>query len=400
MSDISKSAPKCLYCGNNPVPHRMTYLSQSLGAYFGARKGRRPMSTIERFMRAQEDWVIRMCFAFFRLLWIGRFLPTGEPISDRSRVIWDEAKQRGMTIEQAWFLGKPSEHFRVHDGMRWHYYMSVPFPKSYLPDHSWMDSKVLLKEFFMEKGVRVPGGGRARTLTEAHALFDTLTKPVIVKPEIGSRGRHTITHIYTHDELERFFPIAQMLSKYVVVEEHLRGSVYRATYVNGEIVGILRGDPPRVTGDGTKTIRELIGLKNANKHERQKDFIVKETTHLFLARQGYILESVLPHGVTIDLTEKIGLSYGGFAAEDYPYTHPKLLAALTHAGDLLGLPLVGFDFISEDITKDPETVRWGIIESNTLPFIDLHHFPVEGEPINVAAKVWDMWDTSSSRSLS
>lgn len=98
MSDISKSAPKCLYCGNNPVPHRMTYLSQSLGAYFGARKGRRPMSTIERFMRAQEDWVIRMCFAFFRLLWIGRFLPTGEPISDRSRVIWDEAKQRGMTI--------------------------------------------------------------------------------------------------------------------------------------------------------------------------------------------------------------------------------------------------------------------------------------------------------------
>ena len=85
------------------------------------------------------------------------------------------------------------------------------------------------------------------------------------------------------------------------------------------------------------------------------------------------------------------MSYGGDAVEDYPITHLKLLEQLKKAGDVLGAPIVGFDFISEDITKDPDTVGWGIIEANSMPFIDLHHDPREGTPINVAAKVWDLW---------
>lgn len=392
MSDTSMPTNRCAYCGNNPVSHRITYLSQTCAAYVGALKGRRNLNAFERFVQKQEDWVVRGCFLFFRICGLGYFTPEAKPISDRSRVIWDEAVRRGKRIEQAWFFRKPSEHYRVHDGKRWHYFMSIPFPLTYLQPGTWMDSKALLKEFFLEKRVMIPRGGRARNLGEALTIFDAVSKPVILKPEIGSRGRHTITHIYTKEELETYFPIAQTLCKYVVVEEHLHGSVYRATYVNGDVVGVLRGDPPRITGNGVSTISELIHDKNETKHERQKAFVVRDATHAFLGRQGYMLDTVLPLGTTIDLIEKIGLSYGGFAAEDFHYAHPKLLQVLREAGDLLKLPIVGFDFISEDITQDPDTVRWGIIESNTLPFIDLHHFPVEGEPINVAAKVWDMWE--------
>lgn len=270
--------------------------------------------------------------------------------------------------------------------------MSLPIPPILTRNsQTWMDDKVLLKNFFMERGVSVPKGGRATSVRSAMRIFDSVQKPVIVKPQIGSRGRHTVTHIYTKDELEKAFLIAQQLCHFVVVEEHLTGSVYRGTYVGGEVAGILRGDPPRVTGDGVLTIRELILEKNRNKHERQKDFVSTDATPFFLKRQGYALDTVLRDGVTIDLVEKIGLSYGGFAAEDFDIAHPKLLTYLKEAGDYLETPIVGFDFISEDITKDPDTVRWGIIEGNSLPFIDLHHFPVEGRSRNVAAKVWDLW---------
>jgi D-alanine-D-alanine ligase-like ATP-grasp enzyme len=155
---------------------------------------------------------------------------------------------------------------------------------------------------------------------------------------------------------------------------------------------VLRGDPPRVTGDGASSVRELIAQKNANRPKEVHEVEEKQTVEECLERQGYTYDSILENDKRIDLLEKIGLSYGGDAVEEFPNTHPKLLAELKRAGDLLNIPLVGFDFISEDITKDPSEVRWGIIEANSMPFIDLHHDPRAGTPINVAAKVWDLWD--------
>jgi hypothetical protein len=52
--------------------------------------------------------------------------------------------------------------------------------------------------------------------------------------------------------------------------------------------------------------------------------------------------------------------------------------------------ILGFDFITPSVEVDPDTVRWGIIECNSVPFINLHHDPLIGDPVNVAAKVWDL----------
>jgi hypothetical protein len=44
-----------------------------------------------------------------------------------------------------------------------------------------------------------------------------------------------------------------------------------------------------------------------------------------------------------------------------------------------------------DIKKSwVETPRCGVIECNSLPFIDLHHFPLQGKPRNIAAAVWNV----------
>ena len=62
---------------------------------------------------------------------------------------------------------------------------------------------------------------------------------------------------------------------------------------------------------------------------------------------------------------------------------------------LISAPVLGFDLIIKDPTLDPDTMKWGIIECNSLPFIDLHYFALEGTPINLAEKVWDLWSIPS-----
>ena len=77
---------------------------------------------------------------------------------------------------------------------------------------------------------------------------------------------------------------------------------------------------------------------------------------------------------------------------------------LEHVAKFLNDPLIGVDFIIEDITKSwREPARnassitgaggeqhSGIIECNSLPFIDLHHYPLFGQPNNIAGKLWDL----------
>lgn len=384
-----QKAHSCLYCGNNPTNHFLSRTFQTI-ASLGE-----PLEFLALF--CMRGFMVQFLHNTFVRPWIGtlEFIhmvqfqnDSNKACSDRSKVIWEEAERRGITMQQMTIANKPVEQYRIkQDGKRF-YFSSIPIPlEADRQSYIWMDSKVRLKAFFLQQGVSVPQGGKARSKKKALEIFNRIQKPVIVKPENGSRGRHSLTNLTTEAEFLRAFAIAQQLSKSVVVEEHLFGSVYRATYVGGVVAGILRGDPPRITGNGSATIATLIAEKNATKPDRVKDVVVSDVIIEFLGKQGYTLQSVLEQHKTIDLIEKIGLGYGGNSSEDTPLAHPKLLAKLKRAGDLLNTPLVGFDFISEDISKDPDTVRWGIIEANSMPFIDLHHFPREGTPVNVASKV-------------
>ncbi|OGK48886.1 hypothetical protein A3A56_01620 [Candidatus Roizmanbacteria bacterium RIFCSPLOWO2_01_FULL_40_32] len=312
--------------------------------------------------------------------------------TDRTKVIWNEAKKRGIEMQGITFLGKPLEHHRAKIKGKWESFESLPIPPYLnIDSYMWMDDKAQLKTFFNKNTIPTPSGKNATTQREALNIFKRGTAPFIVKPQAGSRGRHTTTHIYTEDEMITAFKSAKKLCHFVIVEEQLMGSIYRATYINGKVVGVVRGDPPRIIGDGKHMVKELIVLKNMSKHKKVNDVLINQNLQYFLKRQQVTLQSILEKGRILDLSEKIGISYGGFAAEEFPKTHPKIIQKIKEAGDLLNAPIIGFDVIIEDITADPKSQRWGIIEANSLPFIDLHHFPLEGKSINVASLVWDLW---------
>ncbi len=382
---------KCLYCGNNPVPHRLTWFNETMTVVLA------PVS--RRFMNGPIAGAILAPFEALgrpigrlaeRLGLIAYHSAPSDRTNDRAKFLWEEADRRGIMMERAVVLGRDNDQYRATIKGKRLTFSGLPRPEGYPGSAEWwMDDKGALRRRLEAAGMPMPRGGYFSRYRPLLKLFRQLEKPVIIKPRLGSRGRHTTTHIHTEEQLEKAFRLAKQLCHWVIMEEHLIGSVYRGTLIDGKLAGVLGGHPPRVTGDGEHTIRELIAIKNQNRSDLIHDFIITEYTPEFLSRTGRTLDDVLPVGETIDLTEKIGVSYGGHSFEITEETHPETKRILEEAAAAVGDPMIGFDFIIEDIAGSPHGQKWGIIECNGLPFINLHHDPVEGKPQNVAKRVWD-----------
>jgi cyanophycin synthetase len=257
-----------------------------------------------------------------------------------------------------------------------------------------MDNKGTMKIKFLKEGLPVARGGAAFTKKKALQIFNSITKPVITKPNLGSRSRHTMIHLNTEKELIIGFKKAKKLSPLVIIEEELRGYLFRGTLIGGKLIGVVRRDQPEVKGDGLHTLRELLEEENKRPERAGPIFhkiIVDKETNAELERQKIKLDDIVEKGKVITFSQKTSRGCGGTTTEITDITHPDNVEMLEHVGKFLADPLIGVDFIIEDITKSwREEQHCGIIECNSLPFIDLHHYPLFGKPNNVAGALWDL----------
>jgi cyanophycin synthetase len=381
----------CLACGNNQTNHTLSWLSQTLAVITLPVQLFLAKSFLAGLASAITDPVLNSFVRFYRTIGVLKVnIDPTKTVNQRGKVLWEEAIRRGIPMHNFFMFGKPVDLYGATVKGKKFYFNGLPRPKR-TPKQSewWADDKYLLKLALQEARVPVSHGASFSEFEPLLKKFHELETPVIIKPRLGSRGRHTTTHITNEDELKKAFICAKQMCYWVVMEEHLIGSVYRGTCINERLAGVLRGDPPRITGDSTHTISELVEIKNKQRHAEVKDVSISQEHINFLGRLGLTINSILPSGKTVDLTEKIGINYGGCAAEVTDITHSEIKKILEKAAEAVGDPIIGFDFIIEQISEDPSKQKWGFIECNGLPFINLHYDPIEGETNNVASPLWD-----------
>lgn len=385
----------CSACGTSPVNHRVARFFNIVDEVIE--------KTIKKFFLSlrlpYENILVDQTFVWltqiFYILGLVRYSSDNKKaLSGRSELIWEEALRREIPMEQIVFCGKHIEQYRAYLNGRWFYFTSLPIPP-WLPqkDYDWADDKLVFADWAETAELPVPKVRLVTSWESAQDAFNELAKPVIIKPRLGSRGRHTTTNISTLSDLRTAYNLACEIARELVIEEHLFGSVCRATVIDGKLVGFFSANPPKIHGDGSHTVSELIAEKNKTRDELLGAVEITEDLTSFIARRGYTLDSVLSEGVSLDLSAKTGRFYGGHTKEMLPDIHPKMHAIFEKAGALINAPVIGIDLITVDPTIDPDTVRWGIIECNSLPFIDLHYYAYEGERIDLAKNVWDLWIT-------
>ncbi len=400
---VKKSCPDC---GNAPVNHTIEWTSNVLSVIV------EPLSyPMERIWRAIEpvvgpflsDTISPILFKVFTTVGLGKITyAPNEKTGGRARILWEEAIRRGIDMYEFHLFGIGQELFVATYNGKTKCFEGLPRPGAKdSPGLAYMDDKEIVRERFAAGGIPVARGGVAMREHSAKKLFKTLRTPVVVKPEIGSRSRHTTTHIMTETEVVSAFDKAWQLCPWVIIEEEDVGFVYRGTVIGGKLFAVLRREPPMVIGDGVHTIAELVALENKNPRRDGKIFhtlTIDEDAKAELARQKISLEDIPAEGASVMLSQKASRGLGGGATDVTDTTHPDNKKMLEDAVAILQDPLVGIDFIIPDVTKSwKEQERCGIIECNSMPFIDLHEFPLIGEPRNAAVALWDIVFPTSSK---
>lgn len=325
-----------------------------------------------------------------------------DKLTGRALCFWRECESRGIKVWEFQLFGIGRELFVAE-------WRGKKLAFDYLPRPGnrestslyWMDDKGRMRTEFQKAGIPVANGGKYSSWKKISDAFETLTKPVIIKPHTGSRSRHTTTHIETLEGLRTAFDKAKQLSPYVIMEEEHKGFVYRGTIIGGEVVGVIRREPAHVVGDGVSTVFELIEKENANPMRNGDIFhkiILGDEAEEEMQRQKLKLSDVSERGTIITLSQKSSRGLGGGITDVTDVIHPDNLEILKNINEVLRDPLVGVDFMIEDIERSwREQNRCGVIECNSMPFIELHLFPLRGQARDTASALCDLVFPGSRR---
>jgi D-alanine-D-alanine ligase-like ATP-grasp enzyme len=387
-----KSKKYCVDCGGAQVNHTVTYISILLSALID------PWTNwmAKLIPESSFDWMGKGLTKTLAFLKIGKI--TYEPKEDdsgRAHVLWEEAIKRGINMYEFRLFGVGHDIFvSDYKGNRL-FFDVLPRPKDYDPRGlDWMDNKGEMKKHFEKAGIKVARGEVVNPKRKALKIFRSLDKPVITKPSLGSRSRHTTTHLSDEVEFMKAFKKARQLSPWVMIEEELSGYVFRGTLIGGNLIAVLRREPAYVIGDGAHNIKELIEIENKNPlrhgpifHQLKLDEeAIKELTHW-----GHTENTIPKKDEIITLGQKTSRAVGGGITDMTDVVHPDNKIMLEKVAEVLNDPLIGVDFIMNDVSVSwRDQPKCGVIECNSAPFIDLHHFPLVGKPHNVASALWDI----------
>lgn len=258
------------------------------------------------------------------------------------------------------------------------------------------DDKARTKSLLSSMGIPVPKGYCADTYSEALEIANSIGFPVVVKPSSGNHGRGITTNIKQPKALLAAFNKAQEICNTVIVEKFINGFDYRILVIDNKFVAAALREPAFVTGNGINTIEELIEEINkdpqrGNGHEKNlTKIIIDSSTERLLNIQNLSLNSTLNKGEKVYVKSTANLSSGGIAKDVTETVNPinKLLAE--RISKIIGLNVIGIDFIAESLEIPLIQQDAGVIEVNAAPGFRMHLNPTTGKPINVASYVVEM----------
>lgn len=316
-------------------------------------------------------------------------MTTTPTLNASSRIMYEEAQNWGVECTT---FGDHETILMKKTGATWYTRGSRTSLQSSvgktMADNKWLTKKILTH-------FNLPTA-RGEKISQASDLLklEQLKYPIVIKPLAERHGKGVLVGVKNYDQAQT---IISSQSGPLLAEEQLNGVEYRAVCVDFKLVAMAFRKPAFVIGDGHHSIEELVAQKNKHPwrgvgHRFNLSLIeVDDVVVEYLKDQNLTPSSIAAANQEVFLRKTANLSTGGEAWDVTAQVCPEnrqLLEAIAKACDL---NVVGIDIMCQSlttpITTQPNT---GVIEVNASPGLRMHHFPIQGQPINVARHIFTM----------
>ncbi len=314
----------------------------------------------------------------------------------RSFCFIEEMKKRGATFKAMQSPFGYNNYFKMKVGKKTFRFQTLPTKKLMSQKTKKIVGDKKLSKIYSQKGGFPVAKSQSFWFWQKRKAIQFGKKigfPLVVKPRAGSVSRHVTTNIQNEKQLKKAVRCAVNYSPAFIIERFIsKAHVYRATVIDFDFVVCVKQIPANVIGDGVSTIRQLIDRKNnsPNRGEaNQKQFTLyriteNETTKKILMKKGYDHNTVLEKEEILYLQKDSFLKLGGDLVEVSPSVHKDNLELFSRLARFFDIRLTGIDFIAGDIAISWKKQPCAVLELNSTPCIELHHFPSFGVPTNPA----------------
>lgn len=259
--------------------------------------------------------------------------------------------------------------------------------------------KEMTRRFLKESGIKTVEGRHFQRyeIKKAVQYAKKIKFPVVVKPVDETWGKGVHLDIRNTEETKKAIKKILKSKGQFLIEKQFIGNEYRILATRDKLLGVINRIPANIIGDGENTIQKLIKIKNQDPHRGKShesalvkikiDGEVKKN----LKEKSLAIEHVPKKGEIIFLRKNSNISTGGDSVDVTDEAHPKIkILAPKIIRAIPGLPYAGFDFMTSNITKDPDKAEYAVIEINDSPMLSMHHFPYKGKKRNVAKDIIDL----------
>jgi D-alanine-D-alanine ligase-like ATP-grasp enzyme len=242
--------------------------------------------------------------------------------------------------------------------------------------------RALVHEVLSREGLPVPEHIVA-DVDRANVAREFLNEygPVVVKPAAGTGGgRGATSGVRTEHQLRRAALLASRHDRHLVIERQAVGDVYRFLFLDGELLDVVRRDPPHLMGDGKNTIRSLLRTENRLRLSAHGDaglaLITANLDMVFtLEHASLSLRSVPAAGERVPV--KTVTNQSG-PSDNHTVREPisdALIDDARRASTALGVRLAGVDLITPSLASGLAEAGGVLIEVNAGPGLH-HHYHV------------------------
>lgn len=304
-------------------------------------------------------------------------------------MILDAAVKRGLRVE---IVSKRFNLLKIsHNGIS-KFIKGTSYPANPQPACIIAKNKFLTKKVLRQSGLPVPKGWLVKKTLEAKAvILKNSIFPCVLKPVNGKCGKKVFANIESFKELNEVLPlIFNPGKKDVLVEEFIEGKDYRVLVVGDKVSAAMERLPAHVVGDSWRNIRQLVkkfnqaplvGETSANPMCKIRfDAEMKRN----LKKQGKKLTYVPKKGEKVFLRQNANISTGGIGKDVTDSVSSKIKDIAVRAAKTIGIKITGVDIIYSEASEQPY-----ILELNSCPGIDIHHYPFVGKSRDVAGDIVD-----------